>query len=141
MLGAPWIAISALAYGVGCGGSVLGSGGDDSGTGGDGGSFGEQLCAKQASGGHSIANCQEGLEAIVLSPSCQQMVLSAPCSAWTGPTLPADLQSCLPPCSSTTNTCNGDRITGCAGGVQFTADCLGVCEAESKMYTGTCASS
>jgi hypothetical protein len=87
-------------------------------------------------------NCQAEFSAIVLSQSCQSIVLNASCADLSSATLPPDLASCFPPCSTTTDVCNSNgTITTCSGNATYVFECTGVCSAQSKSYTGTCAAS
>jgi hypothetical protein len=44
--------------------------------------------------------------------------------------------------SVTSSTCNGDgTVTECVNGSTYTYTCDGICAAESKQYSGTCAGS
>lgn len=107
---------------------------------GGGGGFAQQFCSKASGCGQNVPNCEADVSAIVLSSSCQSTLLGASCADLTATPLPASLAACFPPCSTTVDTCNGDgTITVCTGGNKYTYECGGVCSAQSKTYTGTCA--
>jgi hypothetical protein len=108
-----------------------------------GGDFATQFCSKVSSCGGAIAMCQADFSAVVVSPSCQDMLANVSCADLSAATPPAWWTSCFAPCSASSQpTCNGDgTVTTCSEGSTLVLECTGVCSALSLTYTGTCGTS
>lgn len=120
---------------------------------GSGSDFATKICDKVTSCSLSVTNCHAAFAAIVLSSDCQSAFLNASCADLTANPAPPALEKCIPSCTGTmtctgssakvtSSTCNGDgTVTECVNGSTFTYTCDGICAAESKKYSGTCAGS
>jgi hypothetical protein len=105
-------------------------------------SFASQFCAKASSCGESIPLCQGAFSAIVVSSSCQDMLVNISCADLSAPAPPAWFTACFPPCTTPSPVCNGDgTITECDSGMTLVVDCAKACSAESLSYAGTCGTS
>ena len=135
-----WSLFLAGAALVACSSSTSGSGGGGSEA---GPAFANQFCSKYTTCNMTLpANCSGSFAAIVTSSTCKSDLLGMSCADMASTTFPPWWDSCFPPCTGTSRTCNPDStITGCSGGYELTDSCGGVCAANGLTYTGTCGTS